>query len=61
MQAALGWFDETHGPRRIACMIEEGNTASERLAAALGFVRYGRREPEAAGGPGLNLYERTPG
>lgn len=61
MQAALRWFDETHGPRRIACMIEEGNTASERLAAALGFVRYGRREPEAAGGPGLNLYERTPG
>lgn len=56
MRAALAWFDATRGPRRIACMIEEGNAASERLAAALGFVPYGRHAPE--GQPVLTLYER---
>ncbi|KQM21881.1 GNAT family N-acetyltransferase [Novosphingobium sp. Leaf2] len=40
MDAALAWFNHTHGPRRIACMIEHGNTASARLAARLGFVAY---------------------
>ncbi|WP_404479440.1 GNAT family N-acetyltransferase [Novosphingobium sp. BL-52-GroH] len=44
MEAVLAWFDREHGPRRIGCMIEEGNTASERLAARLGFVRYGEHE-----------------
>lgn len=60
MRALLPWFDEAHGPRRIACMIEEGNTASERLAAALGFVRYDRHEPEGDEPSGINLYERVP-
>ncbi|HUD29870.1 MAG TPA: GNAT family N-acetyltransferase [Novosphingobium sp.] len=42
MEASLAWFDAAHGPRRVACMIEEGNVASERLADRLGFVRYAR-------------------
>ena len=41
MRAALAWFDAAHGPRRIACMIEDGNEASFRLAGRLGFVGYG--------------------
>jgi RimJ/RimL family protein N-acetyltransferase len=57
MRAALAWFDETHGPRRIAAMIEEGNTASQKVAAALGFVEYSRQEFE---GSSLTLYERLP-
>lgn len=56
MDAALGWFDATHGAQRIACMIEEGNIASERLAARLGFVAYGRHENE--GERPLVLYQR---
>lgn len=57
MRAALGWFDATHGPRRVAAMIEDGNTASERLASALGFVEYGRQIFEDSP---LILYERLP-
>jgi RimJ/RimL family protein N-acetyltransferase len=57
MRAILEWFDAEHGPRRIAAMIEDGNTASERVAASLGFVRYGRQEYEGAQ---LNLFERLP-
>jgi RimJ/RimL family protein N-acetyltransferase len=56
MEAMLGWFDASHGPRRVACMIEEGNSASERLAQRLGFVRYDRHEVED--GVVLGLYER---
>nr|WP_314467732.1 GNAT family protein [uncultured Novosphingobium sp.] len=44
MRAALEWFDKTHGQRRIACMIEEGNQASERVAAALGFTPCGEHD-----------------
>jgi RimJ/RimL family protein N-acetyltransferase len=40
MHAALGWFERSHGAQRIACMIEDGNTASFALAARLGFLRY---------------------
>ena len=56
MEAALAWFDQTHGPQRIACMIEEGHTASDALAAKLGFVRYARHQLE--GDKPLVLYER---
>jgi RimJ/RimL family protein N-acetyltransferase len=42
--AALAWFDRTHGPRRIACMIEPDNHASLALAARLGFVAYGKHD-----------------
>ena len=41
MHAVLDWFDATHGPTRIACMIDRENAPSLRLADRLGFVRYG--------------------
>lgn len=56
MEAALQWFDTVHGPHRIACMIEEGHSASDALAEKLGFVRYARHQPD--GGAALVLYER---
>ena len=58
MQTALPWFDAVHGLQRIACMIEQGNTASERLAATLGFARYDSHDDES--GTRLLLYERQP-
>lgn len=58
MEAALAWFDAAHGPQRIACMIEQGHTASERVAQRLGFVRYGQQESKQ--GQPLILYERSP-
>jgi RimJ/RimL family protein N-acetyltransferase len=57
MEAILGWFDEAHGIRRIACMIEKGNVPSERLAARLGFAAYGEAEADDDGVL-LTLYER---
>jgi RimJ/RimL family protein N-acetyltransferase len=57
MEAALAWFDATHGRQRIACMIEQGHAASDALAGKLGFVRYGQHQPED--GTVLVLYERT--
>jgi len=57
MRAALGWFDAAHGVQRIACMIEDGNDASFRLADRLGFVRYG--EHVAEDGAKLVLLERS--
>ena len=56
MEAALAWFDQTHGVQRIACMIEEGHAASDALAGKLGFVRYARHQLE--GDKPLVLYER---
>ena len=56
MQAALAWFDATHGQRRVACMIEEGHDASMTVAARLGFVEYARHQPDE--GRALVLYER---
>ena len=57
MRAVLPWFDEVHGSQRIACMIEQGNTASQRLAAQLGFAEYARHVD--AEGKELVLYERV--
>lgn len=57
MRAALAWFDEAHGPRRIAAMIEEGNAASQKIAHALGFLAYGRQRYEDSP---VVLYERLP-
>lgn len=57
MEASLAWFDATHGRQRLACMIEEGHTVSDALAKKLGFLPYGRYEPE--GGAALLLYERV--
>lgn len=57
MHAVLAWFDATHGQRRITAMIEDGNVASQKLAARLGFVAFDRQEFE---GELLSLYERLP-
>lgn len=56
--AMLDWFDQTHGPRRIACMIDKANTSSDRLARTLGFVPYDSHKDDA--GAVLILYERLP-
>jgi RimJ/RimL family protein N-acetyltransferase len=59
MRAVLTWFDAAHGPRRIACMIEDDNAASHRLAKKLGFDAYGR-QTLAEDGAEVVLYERLP-
>jgi RimJ/RimL family protein N-acetyltransferase len=56
MEAALAWFDATHGAQRVACMIEEGHAVSDKLARQLGFEPYGRHEAED--GAVMVLYER---
>ncbi len=56
MRAILAWFDRVHGAQRIGCMIEAGNTASEKLAAILGFAEYDREAEED--GRTLVLYQR---
>lgn len=57
MEAALAWFDATHGQQRVACMIDAGHTASDALARKLGFAPYARHQPEE--GAELVLYERV--
>ncbi|WP_260926190.1 GNAT family N-acetyltransferase [Novosphingobium sp. 9] len=57
MAAVMDWFDATHGSRRITCMIEQGNLASDRVATRLGFTRRG--EHRLDDGCLLWLYERT--
>jgi RimJ/RimL family protein N-acetyltransferase len=62
MSAVLAWFDEAIGPRRIVCMIEDGNVASQRVAARLGFRHFRDHEAEDTGEKVLlKLYERLPG
>jgi RimJ/RimL family protein N-acetyltransferase len=41
MAAVLAWFDQEHGGGRTVAMISPGNTASERLAARLGYRVFG--------------------
>jgi len=57
MRASLKWFDAVHGRQRIACMIDQGNAASLKLADRLGFARYGTYEDE--GRETLVLLERV--
>ena len=59
MDAVLAWFDAAHGARRIVAMIEQGNVASERLAAVLGFAAYATHTEDD--GAVLQLYERASG
>ncbi|WP_232495122.1 GNAT family N-acetyltransferase [Novosphingobium kaempferiae] len=59
MAAAFTWFDREHGPKRVACMIEEGNSASERVAARFGFAQYGTQLTDEAEPVELRLYERV--
>jgi RimJ/RimL family protein N-acetyltransferase len=58
MTAALGWFENTHGPQRIVAMIEQGHDASDQVARKLGFTAYrtGSLDDKAI----LNLYEKLP-
>lgn len=58
MEAVLAWFEQTHGPRRIVCLIAPENLPSLRLAVRLGFAPF--REAELAGEP-VRLLERLPG
>jgi RimJ/RimL family protein N-acetyltransferase len=41
MIAALDWFDQTTGEPRSICMIDDGNLASEKLAAKLRYAPCG--------------------
>ncbi len=60
MAAVLAWFDKTHGPARIACMIERGNRHSEQLAHGLGFRAYAHhRSDDTDDDALLVLYERA--
>jgi len=56
MAAVLAWFDEAFGPRRVVCMIEEGNDASHAVARKLGFAAYD--EHIEGSGARLTLYQR---
>jgi len=55
MTAALHWFEHAHGIRRTVCMIAPGNSASERIAAKLGYLPT--RVAEHRGDP-VQLYAR---
>ncbi|MFM5892842.1 MAG: GNAT family N-acetyltransferase [Novosphingobium sp.] len=57
MNAVMPWFDEVHGRQRVACMIEAGHVASEKVAAQLGFAEYARHQQ--TGERPLVLYERV--
>lgn len=57
MTAILDWCDG-QGMARTVCMIEDGNRASERVAAKLGYRPF--RSFDADGAP-LTLYERRRG
>ncbi|NMN05610.1 MULTISPECIES: GNAT family N-acetyltransferase [unclassified Novosphingobium] len=60
MAAALDWFDQAHGPRRVACMIDGDNAPSLALAARLGFVAYAE-QPDPGRDVPLLLLERNTG
>lgn len=56
MTAALDWFDRTHGPREVVCMIEPGNAPSFALADKLGFKRT--RDAQLPDGAAVALLAR---
>ena len=57
MSAVLGWFDRTHGPRRVVCMIAAENEPSVRLAGKLGFTPL--RNAVLPDGETVRLLERS--
>lgn len=56
MTAALDWFDRTHGPLRVVCLIAVGNEPSLRLAGKLGFTPM--RDTVLPDGDTVRLFER---
>ena len=42
LAAALRWFEDAHGPRELACIIDPPNAPSLRVAAKHGFVETRR-------------------
>lgn len=58
MREALEWFERTHGPRRIVCMIAPDNAPSIRLAEKLGFTPM--RDTVLPDGDTVRLLERPP-
>jgi len=58
MTAALGWFDQALGPRRVVCMISAGNEPSIGLAGKLGFAPM--RDTVLPDGDAVRLFERLP-
>ena len=56
VRAAHAWFDATHGRQRTTCMIVPGNTASERIAAGLGYRAFLTARHK---GDEVRLYERV--
>ena len=59
MVAALAWFEREQGGKPTLCMIEEGHSASQVVAAKLGYVACDRFE-EKDERP-LIVYRREPG
>ena len=58
MSAALDWFDRSHGPRRVVCMVVAQNAPSIALAAKLGFTPM--RDAVLPDGDAVRLFERLP-
>lgn len=58
MEAILAWFDRVHGPRRVVCMIEQGNDPSVALARRMGFTHL--RDSATPDGTPVSLLERVP-
>ena len=56
MTAVLEWFDRTHGPRRVVCMIGTENQPSIGLAGKLGFAPM--RDTVLPDGDAVRLFER---
>lgn len=56
MGAALAWFERTHGPRRVVCMVSPENAPSVRLAGKLGFAAM--RDSVLPDGDIVTLFER---
>jgi RimJ/RimL family protein N-acetyltransferase len=56
MAAVMGWADDVLGAPEVRCIINPGHSASERVAAKLGFVHIGEAELD----PDLvNVYMRA--
>ncbi|AKH43397.1 RimJ/RimL family protein N-acetyltransferase [Altererythrobacter atlanticus] len=59
MRAVFEWFEQTHGPHRVVCMIAPENRPSLRLAEKLGFTPM--REGALPDGEAVILLDRAAG